>query len=126
MRHEYTVACSARCFIPSRLCPDTTTLVRGASRARRRRPCGPACRAARAAAQVVSNPQLTSFKGLDALSSLGGGLLVVNNSALASLEGLNALGALNATGAASLHGPKARPRHHPAPWSPNTTPCQYL
>ena len=75
---------------------------------------------------MVSNPQLTSFKGLDALSSLGGGLLVVNNSALASLEGLNALGALNATGAASLHGPKARPRHHPAPWSPNTTPCQYL
>ena len=85
-------------------------------------PAARICRAARAAAQVVSNPQLTSFKGLDALSSLGGGLLVVNNSALASLEGLNALGALNATGAASLHGPKARPpAHHGAPRAPHHT-----
>ncbi|KAK9846349.1 hypothetical protein WJX81_002040 [Elliptochloris bilobata] len=57
--------------------------------------------------QVMSNPQLTSFKGLDALQQLGGGLLVVNNSALVSMDGLGALGALNATGAASVSLPKA-------------------
>lgn len=50
----------------------------------------------------MSNPELTSFKGLDSLQRLGGGLLVVNNSHLASLDGLGALGALNATGAASI------------------------
>ena len=50
----------------------------------------------------MSNPELTSFKGLDSLQRLGGGLLVVNNSRLASLDGLGALGALNATGAASI------------------------
>ena len=57
-------------------------------------------------AQVMSNPVLTSFKGLDALQQLGGGLLVVNNTALTSLDGLGALGALNATGAASVSLPK--------------------
>ena len=56
----------------------------------------------------MSNPALTSFKGLDALQQLGGGLLVVNNTALTSLDGLNALGALNATGAASVSLPKVR------------------
>ena len=56
--------------------------------------------------QVMSNPALTSFKGLDALQQLGGGLLVVNNTALTSLDGLGALGALNATGAASVSLPK--------------------
>lgn len=59
-------------------------------------------------AQVMSNPALTSFKGLDALQQLGGGLLVVNNTALTSLDGLGALGALNATGAASVSLPKVR------------------
>lgn len=58
--------------------------------------------------QVMSNPALTSFKGLDALQQLGGGLLVVNNTALTSLDGLGALGALNATGAASVSLPKVR------------------
>ena len=59
-----------------------------------------------ASVQVMSNPALTSFKGLDALQQLGGGLLVVNNTALTSLDGLGALGALNATGAASVSLPK--------------------